>query len=141
MHPEDIAKTTFRTHHSHFKFVVMAFGLTNTPSTFQAMMNGVLQLFLHSFILLFLDDILIYSPSWSAHLQHVGAIFQVLRTHLLAIKQSKCSFSERSVAYLGHVIADGNITMDPAKVDIMQAWPTSTTVCALRGFLDLTGYY
>jgi len=123
MHPEDIAKTAFRTHHGHFEFVVIAFGPTNAPSTFQALMNGVLQSFLRRFVLIFFHDILIYSPSWATHLQHVRAVFQVLRAHRLALK-GKWSFGEHSVAYLGHIISDGNVTMDPAKLDVVQAWPT-----------------
>ena len=141
MHPDDIAKTAFRTHHGHFEFVVMAFGLTNAPSTFQAMMNGVLHDFLRRFVLVFFDDILIYSATWTEHLQHVRAVFNVLRVNHLAIKQSKCTFGEQAVHYLGHIITSDGVTMDPAKVEAVVAWPTPTTVRALRGFLGLTGYY
>jgi len=81
MHPDDIAKTAFQTHHGHFEFVVMAFGLTNAPSTFQAMMNGVLHDFLRRFVLVFFDDILIYSATWTEHLQHVRAVFNILRAN------------------------------------------------------------
>lgn len=94
MHSDDIAKTAFRTHHGHFEYMVMPFGLTSTPSTFQALVNSVLKDFLRRFILIFFDDILIYSPTWSQHLQHICAVFQVLREHRIAIKQSKCFFSE-----------------------------------------------
>jgi hypothetical protein len=141
MHPDDIGKTAFRTHHGHFEFLVMAFGLTNAPSTFQAMMNDVLRSFLLRFVLVFFDDILIYSPSWTEHLQHVRAVFQQLRTHHLSLKQSKCSFGAQEVAYLGHIIDSSGVSMDPTKIDVMQSWPTPTTVRALRGFLGLTGYY
>jgi len=120
---------------------VMAFGLTNAPSTFQAMMNGVLHDFLRRFVLVFFDDILIYSATWTEHLQHVRAVFNVLRVNHLAIKQSKCTFGEQAVHYLGHIITSDGVTMDPAKVEAVVAWPTPTTVCALRGFLGLTGYY
>jgi hypothetical protein len=141
MHTDDIAKTAFRTHHSHFEFVVMAFGLTNAPSTFQALMNDVLHKFLRRFVLVFFDDILIYSPTWTEHLQHVRAVFQVLRDHRLALKQSKCSFGAQEVSYLGHIISNSGVAMDPAKIDAVHSWPTPTTVRALRGFLGLTGYY
>jgi hypothetical protein len=98
MHPEDVAKTAFRTHHDHFEFMVMVFGLTNAPPTFQALMNGVLHDYLRRFVLVFFDDILIYSSSWSEHLQHVRVVLTTLRQHRLTVKQSKCVFGSRSVA-------------------------------------------
>jgi hypothetical protein len=105
MDADDIDKTTFMTHHDHFEFLVMPFGLTNAPTTFQALMNDVLQDFIRVFILVFFDDILIFSPSWTSHLQHLWAILQCLRDHSLAVKRSKCSFGETLVTYLGHVIS------------------------------------
>jgi len=92
MHPADVAKTAFCTHHVHFKFLVMPFGLTNASSTFQALMNDILKPFLRRFVLVFFDDILIYSASWAAHLQHIKAVLQQLQAHQLFAKQSKCSF-------------------------------------------------
>jgi hypothetical protein len=141
MHPEDVAKTTFCTHHDHFEFLVMAFGLTNAPPTFQALMNGVLQDYLRRFVLVFFDDILIYSSSWSEHLHHVRVVLTMLRQHRLAVKQSKCVFGSQSVAYLGHVISASGVAMDPAKVEAVQAWSAPQTPRALRGFLGLAGYY
>jgi hypothetical protein len=131
MHPEDVAKTAFRTHHSHFEFMVMAFGLTNAPPTFQALMNGVLHDYLRRFVLVFFDDILIYSSSWSEHLQHVRVVLTTLRQHRLAVKQSKCVFGSRSVVYLGHVVSASGVAMDPAKVEAVQVWPTPRTPRAL----------
>ena len=81
VHPEDVAKTTFRIHHGHFEFLVMSFGLMNVPATFQALMNTVLQPFLHMFFLVFFDDILVYNPSWSTHLQHIKAVLTALPEH------------------------------------------------------------
>jgi len=141
MHPDDIAKTAFRTHHDHFEFLVTPFGLTNAPSTFQALMNEVLRPYLRRFVLVFFDDILIYSKTWSEHLQHLRAVFSTLREHGLVLKRSKCSFAEQSMAYLGHIVTGSGVAMDQSKVAAVQAWPLPTSLKALRGFLGLTGYY
>jgi len=140
MHPEDIAKTAFRTHHGHFEFLVMPFGLSNAPATFQALMNDVLRPYLRRFVLVFFDDILIYSPSWAEHLQHVNIVLHALRVHHLHLKRSKCSFGASSVAYLGHVISEGSVAMDADKVAAVAAWPLPRSARGLRGFLGLAGY-
>jgi hypothetical protein len=141
MHADNIEKTVFRTHHNHFELVVMLFGLTNAPATFQAMMNDVLHDFIRHFILVFFDDILIYSNSWSSHLQHVHAVLQRLCEHNLFVKQTMCSFGADEVAYLGHVISARGVAMDVDKVATMRAWQTPWTVRAVHGFLGHTGYY
>nr|XP_051214860.1 uncharacterized protein LOC127332582 [Lolium perenne] len=141
MHPDDISKTAFRTHHGHYEFLVMPFGLSNAPATFQALMNDVLSPYLRRFVLVFFDDILIYSASWAEHLQHVAIIFNELRAHRLHLKRSKCSFGTTSVAYLGHVISADGVAMDADKVAAVAAWPTPQSPRALRRFLGLAGYY
>jgi hypothetical protein len=128
MHPEDNHKTAFRTHRGHFEFLVMPFGLTNAPSTFQALMNDVLQPFLRKFVLVFFDDILVFSRSRSEHLQHVKLVFQTLRENKLALKQAKCSFGAEKVAYLGHIISAAGVAMDPSKVEVVEAWPPPRTL-------------
>jgi hypothetical protein len=92
-------------------------------------------------VLVFFDDILIYSSTWVEHLQYVRLVLQTLRHNKLAVKQSKCSFGASSIDYLGHIISNNVVAMDPTKVEAVQAWPRPTIVKALRGFLGLTGYY
>jgi hypothetical protein len=104
-------------------------------------MNDILHDFIRVFVLVFFDDILIFSGSWSAHLQHVRVVLGSLREHSLAVKRSKCSFSASTVAYLGHVISAEGVAMDADKVAAVCAWPTPLTVLTVRGFLGLTGYY
>jgi len=141
MRPEDVHKTAFRTHDGLYEFLVMPFGLCNAPATFQALMNDVLRPFLRRFVLVFFDDILIYSSSWADHLRHVRAVLSVLQQHQLFVKQSKCAFAVASVAYLGHVISADGVAMDPAKVEAVRDWPQPRSVRAVRGFLGLAGYY
>jgi hypothetical protein len=104
-------------------------------------MNNVLSPYLRRFVLVFFDDILIYSSSWAEHLQHVAIIFNELRAHRLHFKCSKCSFGTTSVVYLGHVISAEGVAMDADKVAAIAAWPTLQSSWALRGFLGLAGYY
>ena len=141
VHPDDVHKTAFRTHHGHFEFLVMPFGLSNAPSTFQALMNSVLKSFLRRCVLVFFDDILIYSGSWTAHMQHLRAVLDVLRAHHLHLKRAKCAFAARAVHYLGHVISEAGVSMDVSKVEAVQSWPQPRSARCLRGFLGLAGYY
>ena len=141
MKPEDEYKTAFKTHQGHYQFKVMPFGLTNAPATFQCIMNDVLAPFLRKFVMVFLDDILIYSPDFDTHLQHLASVLEKLREHQLYMKASKCSFAQTKLEYLGHIISDVGVATDPSKIEAMLKWPEPTTVTKLRGFLGLTGYY
>lgn len=112
MHPVPIEKTTFRTHQGLFEFLVMPFGLTNTPATFEALMDTVLHAFLWRYVLVFFDNILIYSSSWSTHLQYVRVVLQMLQRHHLFLKHYKCSFGATTIAYLGHVVSAAAVAVD-----------------------------
>ena len=141
MHEADAYKTAFRTHDGHFEFLVMPFGLTNAPSTFQAAMNCIFQPFLRKSVIVFFDDILVYSPSLDSHADHLRIVLSILEEHQFFVKLSKCSFCSQTVDYLGHLITEGQLKADPSKIEAMVAWPTPATVKQLRGFLGLTGYY
>ena len=141
VHEDDIPKTAFRTHEGHYEFIVMPFGLTNAPATFQSLMNDLFRSYLRKFILVFFDDILIYSRSWEDHLAHLQIVLQILSTNSLFAKESKCRFSVLQVEYLGHIISEQGVSVDPAKIQVVIEWPTSTTAKGVRGFLGLAGYY
>jgi hypothetical protein len=115
-----ILKTAFRTHEGHYEFLVMPFGLCNAPSTFQSLMNHVFRPFLHHFVLVFFDDILIYSKTWTEHLAHVDRVLHLLSQHQLFLKQSKCAFGTSEVEYLGHLVGKDGVRVDPKKIESMQ---------------------
>lgn len=138
---QDEMKTAFKAHHGHFQFHVMPFGLTNAPATFQCLMNAVFQQQMRKCVLIFMDDILVYSPTLETHVIHLHQVFQVLQKLQLYAKRSKCSFAVNQIEYLGHIISDKGVSIDPTKIESMVKWPVPSSHTELRGFLCLTGYY
>ena len=138
---EDIPKIAFRTHEGHYEFIVMPFGLTNAPKILQSLMNDLFCLYLQNFILVFFDDIMVYSQSWEAYLSHLRIVLTILSTNSLFAKELKCRFGVSQVDYLGQIISKQRVVVDPTKIQAMLEWPTSTATNGARGFLSLAGYY
>jgi hypothetical protein len=138
---EDIAKTAFRTRYGHFEFHVLPFGLTNAPATFMTLMNDIFREYLDKFVVVYLDDILIYSRTKEEHLEHVRLILQTLRKHQLYAKAKKCELFRKKVEYTGHFITEEGIMVDPRKVDAIKNLHTPTNVSEVRSFLGLASYY
>ena len=139
--PEDIKKTAFRTRDGHYEFTVMPFGLTNAPATFQRMMNDIMRPFTDKFVVVYLDDILVYSRTEEEHKDHLRQVLQRLREEKLVAKKSKCSFGTAEVEYLGHTVGPDGVKMDDVKIKAIKEWPTPSTRKELRSFLGLAGYY
>lgn len=139
--PGEEHKTAFQTHNGQYEFKVMAFGLTGAPATFQHAMNDSLAPVLRKFALVFFDDILIYSPSFELHLEHLAVVLSIVQRDKWQVKLSKCAFAQQRVNYLGHVVSAKGVSTDESKIQSVRDWPTPTNLKELRGFLGLTGYY
>ncbi|KAJ6797354.1 uncharacterized protein M6B38_216750 [Iris pallida] len=138
---EDIPKTAFRTRYGHYEFLVMPFGLTNAPAIFMDLMNRVFYQYLDKFVIVFIDDILIYSKSEEEHEKHLRIVLQTLREEQLYAKLSKCEFWLDQIPFLGHIVSGEGISVDPKKVEAVKSWPTPKSVAEIRSFLGLAGYY
>ncbi|KAJ7947141.1 Retrotransposon protein, putative, Ty3-gypsy subclass [Quillaja saponaria] len=137
----DEPKTTCVTRYGAFEFLVMPFGLTNAPATFCTLMNQVFRGYLDKFVVVYLDDIVIYSSTLEDHKQHLQLVFNRLRENQLFVKREKCSFAQKRIKFLGHIIEEGRVRMDLDKVKAIQEWKTPTSVTELRSFLGLANYY
>ena len=139
--PRDIPKTVFSTRYGLYEYLVMSFGLTNAPAYFIYLMNSVFMPELDKFVVVFIDDILIYSKNEAEHEQHLRIVLQRLRDHKLYAKFSKCEFWLDTVKFLGHTISSEGISVDPSKVQEVMDWKPPTSVHQIRSFLGLAGYY
>ena len=137
----DDPKTAFRTHYGHYKFLVMPFSLTNAPATFMDLMNRVFQPYLDRFVIIFIDDILVYPGSSEEHSEHLRIVLQTLRERQLYAKLSKCQFWLDRVAFIGHVISAEGVSVDPQKIEAVVNWKPPKNVSEVRSFLGLAGYY
>lgn len=137
----DIPKTAFRTHEGHYEYVVMPFGLCNAPSTFQKLMNEILMPECRDFVVIYLDDIMIYSKSEEEHREHVKTVLRALRKHQLYAVLWKCQFFRREIDYLGHHVDRHGVTVEPDKISAIKEWPVPTTVTKVRSFLGLANFY
>ena len=141
IHPDDVEKTAFRTCYGHYQFQVMPFGLTNAPATFQGLVQDILRPHLDKFVIVYIDDILIYSKDEDEHVHHVCKVLELLREHKMYGKVTKCEFFKESVKYLGHIISSKGIATDPKKVESIQNWPVPKNIKDLQSFLGLCNYY
>ncbi|KAI3682698.1 hypothetical protein L1987_82867 [Smallanthus sonchifolius] len=138
---EDIPKTAFRTRYGHYEFMVMPFGLTNAPAVFMDLMNRVCKPYLDKFVIVFIDDILIYSKTKADHEQHLRLVLDLLRKEQLYAKFFTCEFWLKEVQFIGHIVNDKGIHVDPAKIEAVKNWNAPKTPTEVRSFLGLAGYY
>jgi hypothetical protein len=137
----DIPKTAFSTRYGLYEFLVMSFGLTNAPAYFMYLMNSVFMPKLDKFVVVFIDDILVYSKNEAEHTKHLHTVLHRLRDHQLYAKLSKCEFWLKEINFLGHKISQDGVSVDPKKVQEVMNWKPPTTVRQIRSFLGLAGCY
>ncbi|KAA3461490.1 Retrotransposon protein [Gossypium australe] len=130
----DVPKTAFRTRYRYYEFLVMPFGLTNAPAVFMDLMS-------HKFVVVFIDDILIYSQEENEHAEHLRTILQILRDNQLYAKCSKSEFWLKKVGFLGHIVSGDGVRVDPSKISAIVDWKPPKNVSEVRSFLGLAGYY
>ena len=138
---EDILKTAFRTRYGHYEFLVIPFGLTKAPTVFMDLMNRVFKPYLDQFVVVFIDDILVYSKNKEEHEKHLHVVLQTLRKHQLFARLRKYEFLLDQIYFLGYVVSKDGISANLGKVEVVLSWKRPTTVAEVRSFLGMAGYY
>lgn len=141
IHPDDIHKTSFKTRFGSFEFLVLPFGLTNAPSQFMRLMQDVLKPYLDKFVVIFLDDVLIYSKNEEEHLRHIELVLQAFEKAKLRVKLSKCSFARKSTRFLGYIVSGEGLSVDPKKTSAVADWPLPHDHTSTRSFLGFVGFF
>jgi hypothetical protein len=134
-------KTTFRTRYGYYEFAVVPFGLKNALTTFMCLMNGLFRYFLDKFVIVLLDDIIIYSGLEEEHERHLRMVLQVMRQHQLYAKLSKCTFYQKQIHYLGHIVLEEGIVVDQENIEAIKSWRAPTNILEVRSFMGLSGHY
>ena len=138
---EDVHKTAFKTQYGHYEFLVMPFGLKNAPEAFMDLMNRVFRPYVDKFVVVFIDDILVYSKDWEDHDTHLLVVLETLRNEQLYEKLSKCEFWLREVSFLGHIVSKKGIRVDPRKIEVSIEWKPQRNAIEVLSFLGLAGYH
>ena len=141
MEPKDRDKTTFICHRGSFRFVTMPMGLMNAGATFQRLMDLVMSGLLYDVCLVYLDDIIVFSPDLKEHLVRLESVLNRLGTHGLKLKPSKCKLMQKRVSFLGHIVSGDGVEVDPEKTEAINSWDTPRSVKEVRSFLGLCSYY
>src|SRR5215469_14096607 len=138
MYPDDILKTAISTRYGHYEWTVMPFGLCNAPATFQQSVNQIFADFINKFVIVYLDDILIYSDTHEDHENHLRLVLQRMIEHKLRVRVHKCRFLQSEVDYLGYFVGNGTIRNDPKRIEVITSWPLPKTITELHSFLGVT---
>ena len=141
MDPADREKTAFITPSGIYQFNVMPFGLTNAPATFQRLMDSLFSGLIGKSVVVYLDDLNIYSKTFEEHLKHLQEVFDILYNAGLKLKPQKCAFAQKNLKFLGYVVGEHGISTDPAKIEVVKTFPVPKNLRQLRGFLGLASYY